>query len=71
MPKPEKLFRLPAMLKHSESFYIKLGARLERARAPIDAARVLTDIRAALSKENPDDLPDAKRLIERGRSDAR
>lgn len=59
------------MLKKSESFYIKLGARLERARAPIDAALVLAEIRAALSKEHPDALPEARRLIERGRIDAR
>ena len=58
-------------MKHSESFYIKLGARLEKARAPIDAARALHEIRAALAKEHPDDLPEAKRLIERGRADAR
>jgi hypothetical protein len=58
-------------MKHSESFYIKLGARLEKARAPIDAARVLNDIRTALAKEHPDALPEAKRLIERGRVDAR
>lgn len=59
------------MLKNSEAFYIRLGARLERARAPIDAARVIADIRAALSKEHPDALPEARRLIERGRADAR
>lgn len=71
MQKPEKLSRLPVMLKQSENFYIKLGSRLERARRPIDAARVIAEIRAALSKEHPDALPEARRLIERGRADAR
>ncbi len=73
MQKPAKLSRLCGanMLNHSERFYIQLGARLERARAPIDAARALHEIRKALAKEHPDALPDAKRLIERGRADAR
>jgi hypothetical protein len=59
------------MLKHPDAFYIRLGARFEKARSPIDASRVMTDIRAALSKEQPDALPEARRLIERGRVDAR
>ena len=59
------------MLNHAERFYIQLGARLERARDPIAAARALYEIRKALSKESPDALPEAKRLIERGRADAR
>jgi hypothetical protein len=71
MLRPVKLSHWCVMLKHAERFYIQLGARLERARFPIDAARALHDIRTALAKEHPDDLPDAKRLIERGRADAR
>lgn len=58
-------------MNHPEAHYIYAGYKYERAKNP-DAARAEAQyIRAMLMGENPKDLPEARALIERGRSEAR
>ncbi len=58
-------------MNHPESEYINAGHRYERAKSPAAARAEAQYIRAMLMGENPKDLPEARALIERGRSEAR
>jgi hypothetical protein len=58
-------------MNHTEADYINAGHRYERAKNPDTARAEAQYIRAMLSGENPKDLPEARALIERGRSEAR
>jgi hypothetical protein len=58
-------------MKHTESEYINAGYRFERANSP-DAARAQAQrIRTMIESEPPDEQPEARRLIEQGRREAR
>jgi len=58
-------------MNHTESAYIEAGRRYEKAEG-IDTARAAAEkLRAMLSSENPKDVPECRRLIEQGRSEAR
>ena len=52
-------------MKHTEHAYIEAGYRYEQGKTPADT------IRAMLEKEHPHDRPEARRLIEQGRAEAR
>lgn len=56
-------------MNHAPADYIRAGARLERARTHAAYAAQLERIRAMLAAEPDRDEP--RRLIERGRADAR
>lgn len=57
-------------MRHTESEYIDLGVRYERA--PLNRARSIGKlIKIILEGETPNDRELAKELIERGRKDAR
>ena len=58
-------------MNHTEHAYIEAGHRYERAKNPDTARAEAQYIRAMLSSENPKDLPEARALIERGRSEAK
>ncbi len=58
-------------MNHTEHAYIEAGHRYERAKNPDIARAEAQYIRAMLMGENPKDLPEARALIERGRSEAR
>ena len=56
---------------YTESEYINAGHRYERAKTP-DSGRARAEaIRAMLARENPNDHPEARALIARGRAEAR
>lgn len=58
-------------MNHTESAYIEAGRRYEKA-STVDSARARAEVlRAMLSSENPKDVPECRRLIEQGRSEAR
>jgi hypothetical protein len=57
-------------MKHAENDYISAGYKFERAST--QAARAISEkIRAMLDAETIDDQTEARRLIERGREEAR
>lgn len=58
-------------MNHPEAHYIYAGYKYEQAKRPDVARAEAQYIRAMLSSENPKDLPEARALIERGRSEAR
>jgi len=57
-------------MNHTESAYIEAGHKYERA-APQRAAGVAEHIRKMLESEHVHDKPEARRLIEQGRTEAR
>ena len=57
-------------MNHTESAYIEAGRKYEKA-DPRRAAGIAEHIRHMLDKEHPNDRPEARRLIEQGRSEAR
>lgn len=57
-------------MKHTEADYIRAGYDYERA-APQRAAGVAERIRNMMEKEHHTDKPEARRLIEQGRTEAR
>ena len=57
-------------MNHTESQYIEAGHRYERA-APQRAASIAEHIRHMLESEHITDKPEARRLIEQGRAEAR
>lgn len=58
-------------MNHTESEYIETGRKYERATNPDKARAVAYTLRAMLSSEHPSDQAEARRLIERGRAEAR
>lgn len=52
-------------MKHTESDYIRAGYRFERGQIPAESLRHM------IEQEHPDDKTEARRLIERGRIEAR
>lgn len=52
-------------MKHTEAEYITAGFRFEAGRIPAET------IRAMLDQEHPHDRPEARRLIDQGRTEAR
>lgn len=52
-------------MKHAENDYISAGYQYERGKTTADK------IRAMLESEHVNDKPEARRLIEQGRSEAR
>lgn len=52
-------------MKHTEAEYITAGFRFEAGRIPAET------IRAMLDAEHPHDRPEARRLIDQGRAEAR
>ncbi len=57
-------------MKHAEADYITAGYRYELAE-PQRAAGIAENIRHLLDAEHPHDRPEARRLIEQGRTEAR
>lgn len=58
-------------MNHTESEYIEHGRKYERAINPDKARAVAYTLRAMLTSERADDQAEARRLIERGRAEAR
>lgn len=58
-------------MNHTESAYIEIGRRYEKAQNIDKARAVAQKIRAMLSSEEARDVSDARELIERGRKEAR
>lgn len=58
-------------MNHTEHEYIEQGRKYERATNPDKARAVAYTLRAMLSSEHPADQPEARRLIEQGRAEAR
>ena len=58
-------------MKHPEADYINAGHRYERARSPAQVAAASQAIRVLLEAEKPHDQTEGRRLIERGRKEAR
>lgn len=58
-------------MNHTESAYIEIGRKYEKAQSVDTARAVAQKIRAMLSSEQGRDLADARELIERGRKEAR
>lgn len=52
-------------MKHTEADYIRAGFRFERGEIPAESLRHM------IEQEHRDDKPEARRLIERGREEAR
>ena len=57
-------------MTHTENDYIRAGYRYELA-APQRAAGIAETIRAMLESEHIKDKPEARRLIDQGRAEAR
>lgn len=57
-------------MKHTEADYIRAGYQYERA-TPQRAAGIAENIRHMLESEHHTDKPEARRLIEQGRAEAR
>jgi hypothetical protein len=57
-------------MKNTESEYINLGARYERA-TPEKSRAIAEKIRALLDQEHPHDRVLARKLIEQGRAEVR
>jgi hypothetical protein len=58
-------------MNHPEADYLNMGYKYERAKTPDKARAVAQLLRAMLSSERPEDQAEARRLIERGRAEAR
>lgn len=58
-------------MKHTESEYINLGYRYERAKSHEAGQAAAQAIRTLLEAERIDDRAEARQLVERGRVEAR
>ena len=58
-------------MKHSEVQYITLGFKYERAKSPEAGTAVAQAIRSLLEAETIEDRTEARRLVDRGRQEAR
>jgi hypothetical protein len=58
-------------MNHTESAYVNIGVKFERAQTPDRARAVAEQIRAMLNSEDPRDMADCRRLIEQGRAEVR
>lgn len=58
-------------MKHTEHDYIQAGYRYEKARSPAASSAQAQAIRVMLESEHITDHPEARRLIEIGRQEAR
>ena len=58
-------------MKHTESQYINLGYKYERAVSVESGTAVAQAIRRLLETERIDDRAEARRLVDRGRQEAR
>lgn len=58
-------------MKHTEHAYIQAGYKYEKATTPASAAARAQAIRVMLESEHITDHPEARRLIEQGRQEAR
>jgi|Laugresbdmm110sd_1035091.scaffolds.fasta_scaffold533641_1 hypothetical protein len=58
-------------MKHAEATYIDLGYKYESAKSPKSGQAVAQAIRAILESEEIHDRAEARRLLERGRQEAR
>ena len=58
-------------MKHAEVQYISLGFKYERARSPEAGTAVAQAIRSLLEAETIEDRTEARRLVDRGRQEAR
>lgn len=58
-------------MKHTESEYINLGYKYERATSLAAGQAAAQAIRALLEAERIDDRAEARQLVERGRLEAR
>jgi hypothetical protein len=58
-------------MKHTESQYINLGHKYERAVSVESGQAVAQAIRRLLETEEIDDRTEARRLVDRGRQEAR
>ena len=58
-------------MKHTESQYINLGYKYEKAQSPSAGQAVAQAIRTLLEAEKIDDRAEARYLVERGRQEAR
>jgi len=58
-------------MKHTEAQYISLGYRYERAQSPSAGQAAAQAIRTLLEAETIEDRTEGRRLVERGRQEAR
>ncbi len=58
-------------MNHTPADYVSIGYKYERATHPDTAKQHAQRLRAMLTSERPEDQPEARRLIEQGRSEAR
>lgn len=58
-------------MKNTEHAYIQAGYKYERATTPNKGQAAAQVIRAMLESEHVTDKPEARRLIEQGRAEAR
>jgi hypothetical protein len=58
-------------MKHAEAKYISLGFKYERAQSPEAGTAVAQAIRTLIEGERVEDRADARRLVDRGRQEAR
>jgi hypothetical protein len=58
-------------MRHAENEYIDAGYKFERAKAANDAIAQSQRIRNMLESEHITDHPEARRLVEQGRQEAR
>lgn len=58
-------------MNHTESEYIDIGYRYEKAQTPDRGRAIASTIRAMLQSEAPIDQIEARRLIDQGRQEAR
>ena len=58
-------------MKHTEAQYISLGYKYERAQSPSAGQAAAQAIRGLLEAETIEDRTEGRRLVERGRQEAR
>lgn len=58
-------------MKHTEHQYIDLGYRFEKATTPETGQAIAQAIRSLLEAETIEDRTEGRRLVERGRQEAR
>lgn len=58
-------------MQHTESDYVDIGYRLEKARSEAQSRSLAAQVRRMLESERVEDQPEARRLIESGRQEAR
>lgn len=58
-------------MKQPEATYLQAGYAYERAKTDASTRAMAETLRAMLDAEHPHDRPEARRLIEQGRTEAR